>query len=396
MFSIRQKVMVKLKANKSIYLIYYVLGSIAVNIMKLFIKSDYQLILFVSYGGQKYDDSPKKIYEELRKDVRFENFKFVWAFKNPDEFFIEGAELIKIDSFKYYITALKARCWVTNAAIERGLNFSGKDTLYFNTWHGTPIKKMGVDLSKTNESFGSYSKYKMDVFTVQGEYEAHIFEQAFKIQKDKFLKIGLPRNDIFAADNRKHIEYIKNKLGLPLDKKIILYAPTFREYLRDKQENCVFAPPINLDLWKKEMSEKYILIFRAHYEVVKSLNIKSDNDFIWDYSNYESLEDLMLISDILISDYSSIFFDYSIQGKPMLCFAYDYEEYKAKRGLYIELDESFYNGVIRSENELLRIIKEMSIDKAEELSIKFRDKYVEEYGNATKKSVEYIANHILG
>lgn len=116
------------------------------NTLKLFVKTDDKLILFNSFAGRKYDDSPKAIYEEMKKDPRFKDYRLVWAFHQPEKY--DAPQKIKTDSLTYFKTALAARVWVTNSSVERGLNFTGKRTLYFNTWHGTPMKKMRSDINK--------------------------------------------------------------------------------------------------------------------------------------------------------------------------------------------------------------------------------------------------------
>lgn len=388
----KKKLINLVKYSGILYNIYFYVFSIFLTLIKLFIKTDPQLILINSFGGKKYDDSPKAIYERIKKDERFSNHKFVWAFHSPELYHIEGAKVVKTDTFRYYITALKARCWITNSGIERGLNFKGKNTFYFNTWHGTPIKKMGTDLTSDNKSFKSKHKFSADIMTVQGDYEAEVFSRAFNIPHSRLLKCGLPRNDIFSNYTTAYYNELKKKLNIPTNKKIILYAPTFREYSKDSMHNCILIPPIDLKKWESTIGNEYILLFRAHYEVSKHMKI-TDTEFIRDMTNYPSLEDLMVISDILISDYSSIFFDYSIMDKPMLHFTYDYNDYSQNRGMYFDI-RKYINGS-DNEDDLLKIIKTLSFETEILKTTLFRDSFVNYYGNSSAQCVEYIANSIL-
>ncbi len=377
------------KYFKPLYNVYYWIGSFVINTLKFFVKPNSNLIFFISFGGKKFDDSPRVIYEEMIRDKRFDGYDLVWAFQNTEAFVIPRGRIIKTDSFKYYITVLKARCWITNSTVERGLNFKGKNTLYFNTWHGTPIKKMGVDINGYNKSFGKELKWKNDLMTSQSKYEADIFSRVFNINRDKFIVCGLPRNDVLSDRTIETKHKMMQKIGLPLDKKVILYAPTFREYERDEKFNCVIKPPIDFKKWKKAIGDKYIILLRAHYEVAEVLNIKSNDGFVYDVSNYTVLNDLMLASDMLISDYSSIFFDYSILDRPMLYYTYDYNEYVDKRGVYFDIRRELL-GSSDNEEELLKLIKELNYDKLLEKVRSFRIKYVESYGNATKISLDTI------
>ena len=145
----------------------------------------------------------------------------------------------------------------------------------------------------------------------------------------------------------EEISKIREKLNIPKNRKVILYAPTFRKYNRDKN-GCILAPPININKWKEKLSDKYIVLFRAHYEVNSVLGIKND-EFIYNVSDYKNLNELMKISDILITDYSSLIYDYSILKRPIYSYAYDYEEYAEKRGFYIDIENDLPNGICLKE-----------------------------------------------
>ncbi len=365
--------------------------SIAIRFMRLFIKTDDKLILFNSFAGRKYDDSPKAIYEVMRHDPRFKSFHFVWAFHNPEQYNVNGAKKIKTDGFDYFITALMARVWVTNSSVERGLNFKGKRTLYFNTWHGTPLKKMGTDINAGNQSFKSKGINNFDVMMSQGDFEIEIFSRSFNIPKNKFLEAGLPRNDILANYSSMQRKNIRCKLGIKENQKVILYCPTFREYEKDENLGVVMAPPMDLKKWHNNLSTDYVLLMRAHYEVSKVMNI-DENEFVRNMTNYPDLNDLIIAADILISDYSSVFFDFSITGKPMLHFTYDYDKYSSKRGMYFDIRDLLSGA--ETEDKLISIIKNMDEEKERTKTISFRDKYVNYYGNAADEAVNFIAKYL--
>ena len=172
---------------------------------------------------------------------------------------------------------------------------------------------------------------------------------------------------------------------------MILYAPTFREYNQDALHRCVLMPPIDLKKWEEKLNDKYCLLFRAHYEVAKVMNIE-ESDFVKDVTFYPVLDDLMIAADILISDYSSVFFDFSITGKPMLHFAYDYEEYSQKRGMYFDI-RSYLSGA-QNEEEMIELL--LNIDTVKEIkkSKHFRDMYVNYYGHGTELVLNCIAENL--
>lgn len=379
-----------------LFKVWNVVGSVAVNILKIFVTPKRGLIVFVSFGGKRFDDSPRCIYEQMLKEHRFDKCDLVWAFIHPEKFDIGRGRKIKMDTFHYYKTLLQAECWVTNSTVERGLIFKGKKSFYINTFHGIPIKKMGMDISDSNKAFKSmgYGKYApYDVFITNGKYDTTIFSRVFRLNPNSIKMFGYPRNDsLVSFNNRKNILRIKNFLNLELDKKIILYAPTYREYSQDKNNNCTIAPPIDWERWQKELGNDYVVLFRAHYEVVKVMNVM-ENDFLRNVSAYPNLDELMLVSDILISDYSSIFFDYSILGRPMFTFCYDYEEYAAKRGMYIDIRKEL-NDFNSTQEDLIDAIKKLDVEKRIESALSFRAKYMEVYGNASKKCVDLIYEQI--
>lgn len=379
------------KYNKSIYKIYFYILSFCINVLKLFVKPDDKLILFNSFAGRKYDDSPKVIFEHMRNDERFKDYRFVWAFHNPEKHEVVGTEKIKTDNLDYFVTALKARVWITNSSVSRGLDFKGKNTFFFNTWHGTAMKKMGTDIDSGNQSFRSKGKSKIDIMMSQSEYDTNIFSRAFGLPKEQFLEVGLPRNDIYVSYSEDYRNEIRNKLGVNSDKKLILYCPTFREYERDENNGCVMIPPMDLRKWEEELKNEYVLLFRAHYEVAKVMDI-TDNDFVRNVTDYPDLSELMIVSDLLLSDYSSVFFDYSIMDKPMLHFTYDYEKYASMRGMYFDIRD--YVKGSNSEDKLISLIKNLDEDDAIKDTVEFRNKYVTQYGNAGKQAVDCIANEL--
>lgn len=382
------------KYNRHIYSVYYYVGNWLINVLKIFVRKDKSLIVFSSFGGRKYDDSPRVVYEAMLKDSRFDGYKFVWTFLQPTKYKLQRGEKVKTDTLAYYKALLKARCWITNSSMERGLHFKRKCTFYYNSWHGTPIKLMGHDISKDNTSFKSIGRVECpyDVFCAQSEYDAEIFERVFNILPRVMQIIGLPRNDELAYKySDKQIQELKRSIGIPLDKKVILYAPTFREYVKDEGSNCKLSLPVDFAKWKNEIADKYVLLLRAHYEVVKMMNVEY-NGFVYDVSAYPNLNELMQISDMLISDYSSILFDYAITGKPILCFVYDYEEYACKRGMYFDVREWLPSA--SDENELLELIKSVDVAVENNATRKFQEKFVTEYGSAAKKSLDIIYNAI--
>ncbi|MBQ6904254.1 MAG: CDP-glycerol glycerophosphotransferase family protein, partial [Lachnospiraceae bacterium] len=163
-----------IKHTSVIQFFYRYIMSFVFRFIGLFIRTDEKLILFNSYGGDRYDDSPQVLYEAIKKDDRFAGYHFVWAFCNPVKFNKEKypeiwnaqTKLVKIDSLSYFIAALKAKVWITNVNIERGLHFKKKKTIYLNTWHGTGPKKSGNAIAGRRDYDFSY----VDIICVDGKH----------------------------------------------------------------------------------------------------------------------------------------------------------------------------------------------------------------------------------
>lgn len=381
-----------LKSSRILYDIYFYVMSTLLKVLGFFIGNDDKLILFNSYGGKKYDDSPKVIYEKMLNDHRFDKYKLVWALQQPEKVKVPGRALvIKADSFQYFVTALKAKVWVTNSSMERGLDFKKQKTLCFNTWHGTTIKLMGIDIKDDNQSFRSKINVRADIMLAQSQYDIDIFSHAFQLPVENFRMTGSPRNDVLAYYTVETADQIRKKLGIAKDKIVLLYAPTFREFTKGVSNEVVLNVPMNLQHWQDVLGDKFVVLFRAHYEVAKHMKVEGYPMFL-DMSAYPDLNELMIIADALISDYSSIYFDFSVMHKPMYCFAYDYDEYMANRGMYIDLKDELPCTVHTDEEGLLEDLQRIKQEEAmmRQRVTGFQQKYVTEYGHGAERSCEEI------
>ena len=373
-----------LKNNLIIQYFYKRVFSFIFRFIGLFIKTDPNLILFNSFGGKKYNDSPKVIFEQLLNHPTSKKLKLVWALENPDNFDIPHAIKIEINSFKYFIIALKAKYWVSSVNIERGLKFKKDNTIYLNTWHGAGTKKIGNAVSKRKD----YDFSNVNYLLVQSNFEKNIFINDFGAIEENFLLSGFPRSDELFKTEKKQIDIYKRKLKIPKDKKIILYAPTWRES-KNNGSSYDLNIPLDIKKWQEKLTDEYVILFRTHTFTTNILNLKF-NDLIIDVSDYPNVNHLLLISDILITDYSTIVFDYSILEKPFLCFGYDYKEYKNERGLYIDLEKEYPNGVQKTEDEILELIVNMNYEKECEKTREFKSKYIEAGGNATELAIKSL------
>ena len=375
-----------IKHNSVIQFLYRHIFSLFFQVLGLFVKKDDKLIIFSSFGGKKFNDSPKVIFEKMVRMHEFEGFRFVWAFTSPKDYLIEHAEVVKINSLKYFILCLKAKVWITSVNIERGLHFKKRGTYYVNTWHGAGTKKIGNACSGRKD----YDFSDVDLMLVQSDFEKEIFVRDFNCKKENIEIVGFPRNDALFQPSFYHKRNdIKEELSIPDKKRIILYAPTWRDSI-DGGISYKIEPPINIDYWRSKLGDKYVILFKAH-TLITDTRIQFD-DFIFDVSNYGELNNLLSITDILVTDYSTIVYDSAVARIPFLCFGYDYDKYKEERGFYYDLNSEYPNGVIKNEDDLIEKILEIKGKKAfSEKYESFRKKYIQAGG----ESLDFVVSRVL-
>ena len=376
----RQRLIYILKHNAVIQKLYRVIIGILFRLWGKFLPIDDNLVIFVSYMGMKCNDSPKAIYDYMQAHPEYKHYRCVWAFEHPEKF--PDLETVKIDTPAYFKTALKAKYWITNTNIERGLRFKKKNQVYLNTWHGIALKHIGNDVEGRND----FNFDTVNHLVVSGDHDEKVWKSAFKAKESTYLRCGMPRNEeLWLADDEKKT-LMCEKLGLPANKKVILYAPTWREST-DGGKSYEIKPPIHFDIWKRELGAEYIVLFRAHHQTTKVLGVKYD-DFVRDASDYPAVNDLMIASDMLITDYSAIAFDYAVLCKPIFCYAYDYETYLAERGTYFDIDDRYPNKSCRTEDELLSRIKSIDYELECSNTRRFRDEFIQYGVGATEACVK--------
>ena len=377
MMEIRERVVYILKHYKFVQYTYRKLVSLFFRFVGLFVKIDPKLVLINSWVGKKYNDSPKVLFETMRDDPRFKSLKYVWAFEHPEKYNLRGAECIKIDSWDYFITALKAKVWITCVNIERGLTIKKKNTIYINTWHGAGTKKIGNACAGRHD----YDLSNVNMMLVQSDFEKEIFIRDFKCNAENIIKTGFPRNDeLFHLTDEDKKKYRK-QFDIPAGKKVILYAPTWRDS-KDGGLSYKVEPPIHLEKWRKRYEKDYVVLFRMH-PFTTIFNMQYD-DFARDVTLYDNLNHLLAITDVLITDYSTIIYDSAAAGIPFICFGFDYERYYEERGFYYDLDKVYPGGVVKTEEEVWKRIDAVMNGVDKDKYDAFRNRYIEAGGHATE------------
>lgn len=375
-----------LKHNYAINRLFTWSASSALRVWGWFIHTDEKMVIFSGHT-RKFNDSPRSLYEYmLAHPDKYGQYKCVWALEDPANAEVPGTPIkVKSDTLEYFKYTLKAKYWVTCVNIERGLHYKKRSCRYLNTWHGTPFKHVGNDAGGRNDyDFGS-----IDLFCYASGFEKEIYKRAFKVREEALIPTGLPRNDELYRVTPQEISVLKRRLDLPENKKIILYAPTWRDST-DNGKTCAIKPPVDAKKWESALKDDYVVLFRMHAYTNTLLGLEF-NDTLRDYSTYPNVNDLFKVADILISDYSASMADYSILERPILCFAYDYDEYKGERGLYVDYKTDMPSGVLRSEDEVLNYIKTLDYqEECDKTKKMIKEKLIHLGGNATEMCLEKL------
>jgi CDP-glycerol glycerophosphotransferase (TagB/SpsB family) len=232
-------------------------------------------------------------------------------------------------------------------------------------WHAAgAIKQFGLlDPTIKKRSKRAHNRFKSvyrrftDV-VVGSEKMVKIFKLTFDLSERQILRTGIPRTDFFFDETKKKLA--KNKIYQLYpslkEKKVILYAPTFRD-----QEIANFNLKLDLELLQAGLGKDYIVLLRLH-PVVRSKSNHTTNDFVIDVSDYPNLNELLIVSDYLISDYSSIPFEYALLNRPMIFFSYDLECYTKERGFFEDYREQMPGPVVQSTEEIVDVIKSNTFD----------------------------------
>lgn len=350
--------------------------------MKLFfrigskiIPVDKRLILFESGIGKQYGDSPKNIYEEILNQQL--DYKKVWVYNKNHRFKDNHTKKIKRLSPQYYYYLLKAGYWVNNQNFPSYLK-KRPETTYLQTWHGTPLKKMLNDIEEVHGRSDDYIERvsnavkNWDYLISPSRYATNAFRSAFRYNGE-ILETGYPRNDLFyKGNNLEVIEKVKNNLKLFEGKKVILYAPTFRDDQTSNNSKFLFDVNMDLHKMKEQLGGEYIVLLRMHVVISNKLEIdESLEDFVKNASSYPDIQELLLLADILITDYSSVMFDFANTGKPMLFYTYDLDNYRDNiRGFYMNFESEAPGPLVFNTNELIE-----NINNIKHVKLAYQEKY---------------------
>ncbi len=388
----------KLRGSRRVYLLLGALTGLPWNIpmalARLLRGTDGNLVVFSAFEYRNYGDSPRYISErlrELRPDI-----DIVWLFKDPEA---ARAHFPLPDSVRALPwgplhpsgawAMARARVVVDNYNKKFYLRFPGKDQVYIQTWHGDrPFKKIGFDNAGQHVRM---LEERCSLILSGSEYGERVLRSAFHYQGE-ILRQGLPRNDLLVRGDPALAEAVRKRLGASKDEGLLLYAPTFRDsQMRAHQQQRV---PLDLrralDRLERRSGRRWRCLVRAHY---MSLGISLDeaDERLIPASDYPEMAELLLVSDALLTDYSSCASDFALLGRPVFLYQDDPEGYRSRdRELYVDMKDTPY-WVASNPDELDALIAAATPERAREnCEAILRYHGVTETGRATDAVVEYI------
>lgn len=362
------------------------------------LKVEDDIIIFESMLGRNYSCNPKAIYEEMLRQGLDQKYRLYWVVTNMDMEIPGRVTKVKRNSFKHLNLLCRAKVWVFNTR-QPNYVIKNPDTIYIMTWHGTPLKKLALDMDDVqmagNKGIENYkanfwsNSRRWNYLIAQNLFSSKIFKHCFDFHKN-MLNIGYPRNDtLINNNNQAYIDSVKEKYGIPKDKKVVLYAPTWRDNQAMGKGKYIFNPNINFDTLKRMLHKDYVFIVKYHYLIASKIDWTRFHGFIYDIN--ADIQDLYLISDFLMTDYSSVMFDYSALNRPMIFYTYDLDEYYGNRGFYFDFKEEAPGPFIYNTEELIDYLKHPNTEAYQSKLEAWHKKYNSwDDGKASGKVVEII------
>ena len=226
-----------------------------------------------------------------------------------------------------------------------------------------------------------------------------MFASAFGLPAEAgpFVETGNPRNDVFATAGPDDALAARERLGIPPGKRVMLYAPTWRDDQHSSRSGYVYTPSLDVDALRAALGDEWVVLFRLHYLVTNSIDFSAHDGFLYDVSGLDDINDPCLASDVLVTDYSSVYFDYALLDRPMVFYMYDLDRYGSSlRGFYLPI-EDVPGPIARTQDEVVAALLDP------ELGAKYAERRAElvatmapnDDGHAAQRVLDLIAEHVV-
>lgn len=312
-------------------------------------------IVFESLWGRSYSCNPAALYEYIIEN--HPEYECVWFLNDVNTPVRGNAKKVERKSEEYYYYLATAKYFVYNANFP--VSFIKREgQIIVQTMHGTPFKTFGLDVKEElpteKEELRVVSRSIIwDYLVAQGEFTKSMAWRWFRFD-NTVLETGYPRTDPIYEHDDEAAARLKAELGIPADKRVVLYAPTWRDLDR-------FDMMLDLEKLREDLSDEYVILVRPHYFVADKYEIPADREFVFDGSTTSKIEDLFPITDMLITDYSSVMFDFALTSKPMVFFVYDLDDYtKNTRGAYFDIGTEAPGAIAKTTQDVIEAVKNIN------------------------------------
>jgi CDP-glycerol glycerophosphotransferase len=351
-------------------------------------------IVFSNFNGGGYGDNPKFIAQEIIDSEL--PYKLFWVSGEKESTFPPEITPIKPNSLSFVYHMATAGFWVDNT---RKLYYfkKRKEQYYIQTWHGGPgLKKVEKDceaaLSEDYKAYAKIDSKHIDLFLSCCKWCSDLYHSSFWYN-GSLLEKGIPKNDLYFKDSAPIRQKVYQYYNLDSSKKLIMYAPTYRDNRKTDMYNLDCQRV--LAALEKRFGGSFAILIRLHPNVASQDNIFTYTDTILNASRYHNMQELLVSSDMIITDYSGCAFDYPILKKPGFLYAEDYEEMKRTKDYYFSLEELPFSLSLNND-QLIRNIEEFDYGKYLEACKRYVGKiqYFDD-GNASKAVVDVITCKIM-
>ncbi|WBP88479.1 CDP-glycerol glycerophosphotransferase family protein [Kitasatospora cathayae] len=336
-----------------------------------------EAVLYDVFGGRGYADSPRAVHAELAR--RGAPLEHLWVVDDGQAELPPGVVPVRIWSPEWYRALATCRYLVGNTHFPDFLE-RREGQVVVQTWHGSLLKRIAHDVDNSWLADHGYLE-ALDRETPQwsmllspSPFATPILRRAFRYDGE-VLESGYPRGDVLAQPDRRVAATVRRRLGIPEGKRVVLYAPTWREdQQRGDGEGFRLDLRLDVDHARRLLGEDHVLLVRPHSHVREPLPGSGDG-FLFDCGDFPDPQELLLIADVLVTDYSSIMFDFAITGRPVYFFTYDLEHYRdTLRGFYFDFEPNAPGPLVPDSAELLEALRELA-DSGAELPPGYAERY---------------------
>ena len=321
-------------------------------------------IVFVSWKGKQCGDSPRAIANELRR--RGDQREHIWVVSDWSVLVPDGARAVLSNTEEYLEALARSRYLIAND--DMPAVYQKRDgQVYVQTWHGTPLKRIGFDVEQPQFISGtSYFDHlardvaRWDLLLSPNPFSTPIMRRAFHYDGE-ICESGYPRNDVLhSGDTGQVAAEVRRRLGLPDGKKVVLYAPTWRDNQYYASGRYRFDFRLDLERAWQELGDDHVILVRGHHHMADDVPAGPRPGFAVNVTRYPDISELFLVSDVLVTDYSSVMFDFAPTGKPMLFFTYDLEQYRDNlRGFYFDFETEAPGPLLATSDEVISAIGDL-------------------------------------